>query len=128
MKCRHKNVTEWHQNADTDAAHAGALSVSWTSTGRAVTRMKYRTCSDCGAWLPLGPSNDSGDAVAVEMRAAEIAAFCCIRDSWLACKVSDCERDGFDLDGNDEPSCPAEEVGYLARCIATHTDDEGGAR
>lgn len=87
-------------------------------------RTDARICDRCGEWLPLGPSNDDDEAVLVEMRAAEIAAFCCIRDAWLACKVSDCERDGFDLDGNDEPSCPAEESGYLARCIASHPEEQ----
>ena len=31
-------------------------------------------CLDCGAWLSLGPSNDSPPEVQIEIRAAELAA------------------------------------------------------
>lgn len=46
-----------------------------------------RICADCGAWLSLGPAQDSGRhaaAVAVEIRAAELAQF--LRDGHAANK------------------------------------------
>lgn len=30
-------------------------------------------CQDCRAWLPLGPANDGGERVRVEIRAADLA-------------------------------------------------------
>lgn len=102
MKCRHTGTRETGRFV---VMHDG-------SNDRVVDTDR---CLDCGAWLSLGPSDEG--PVAVEVRAAEIAAHESIAHAWLIGGVSDCERDGFEMRGDDEPSCPAEESGYLARCI-----------
>lgn len=81
-------------------------------------------CIDCGHWLSLGPSNDRGRAVSIEMRAARLAAklapldFEChaVRDGWY------CHRDGIGP-GFDNVYGQA---GYLARVIVTHDAAMGG--
>jgi hypothetical protein len=85
--------------------------------------LSWRVCLDCGHWLSLGPANDRGPEVAIELRAAEIAAG--LEDG--GCDVSMLEQCGFNdtlapLRGGgfvslDSPSVLA---GYLAHCIVTH--------
>jgi hypothetical protein len=86
-------------------------------------------CSDCGEALPLGPSNDEPEAVRIEMRAAEIAATGNIIDEWLYCRVSDAERDGWEMWPDwgagmsrmiGQPESRSEWCGWLARAIAEH--------
>ncbi len=81
-------------------------------------------CSDCNELLSLGDSNDSPEAVAIEIRAAELASQWAPMDRTVYA-----ERDGWawHKDGYlPEQSMPdigtyAERLaGYLARCIATH--------
>lgn len=87
--------------------------------------LSWRECLDCGAWLSLGPSNDEGEAVAAEIRAAEIAADLAAEGCWM----SPFERWGF----NDEwPTLRggypvkietwSQRAGYLARAIHTHSE------
>jgi hypothetical protein len=66
-----------------------------------------RLCSSCREWLPLGPSNDDDPRVAVEARAAEIAAY--LGDGPLTC---------FDFGWHGE-------AGLLAAVIATHDSEVG---
>ncbi len=92
-----------------------------------------KRCADCGAWLPLGPSNDEPEAVKVEIRAAELAARVDeqrVRDRWQL--MSDVGFDGAEIAGwienkYDSEKLPeqfGEHAGYLARCIVTHGDDQ----
>jgi hypothetical protein len=78
------------------------------------------TCDDCGTWLPLGPSNDRGRPVSIEMRAARIASkwapldYEClaVRDGWY------CHRDGLGPRFDNVYG----QAGYLAHAIATHKE------
>jgi hypothetical protein len=45
--------------------------------------VEHLRCAECRAWLGLGESNDRSDAVAVEIRAAEIASSRCGDDGWF---------------------------------------------
>lgn len=86
------------------------------------------TCDDCGAWLSLGPSNDDDPRVAVEVRAAEIAAD---EDELMGV----CESFGwesllapkFSTDPADAGYADKWHAGYLAHQIvahdATHSED-----
>jgi hypothetical protein len=76
-------------------------------------------CLDCGAWLSLGPANDAGEAVQLEIRAAEIAA---------GAETTSREWAGlFAFHAGYIPS-DVSHAGYLARCITTHSDpSEEGA-
>ena len=90
------------------------------ATGRGC--MTWKTCATCGAWLPLGPSNDDDERVKVEMRAARIGS----EPPWGVVPDVTCDE----IDGwrsFDHLSCdpnPGHYAGYLARCIATHTEDK----
>lgn len=92
--------------------------------------MTCDVCGRCGAWLSLGPANDTLRVV-VEIRAAEIAADDDemgrmmtgpidheVLGYILACQA---ER-GFAFD----KSCRngSQLAGYLARCIATHDTEQ----
>ena len=90
-------------------------------------------CGACGAWLPLGPANDSDERVQVEIRAATLAAR--VLDERAAERLTFLSDIGFDgaeiagwierqYDSNDAPSEFGELAGYLARCIATHDEDQ----
>ena len=83
-------------------------------------------CFDCGHWLPLGPADDTPDALS-ELRAAELAhdwRTSPVQDPWLLFRGR--EKDGWamhviaslDDDLTDEAA-----PGYLARAIVRH--DEG---
>ena len=79
MKCRH----EWVISYAWVVGQWDAVAV-WLGPAY-IARVGARRCSDCGAWLPLGPANDGGEhasAVAVEIRAAELAA--ALRDGHAA--------------------------------------------
>lgn len=110
MGCRHPNVAHgiW-ANGTWDEWIGGANSIA----------SERERCLDCGAWLPLGPSNDEPAEVRVEMRAAELAARpiseASIRDrqGWLVF-VHNTQP------GADDYS-PA---GYLAAAIATHDEEQ----
>jgi hypothetical protein len=98
-------------------------------------------CLDCGAWLSLGPANDADPNVAVEVRAAELAA----RKFDMEYRLSSRFRTNYGevagwrgeesieslqvVDENGERrtdhnvplnlDSPNWRAGYLARCIAT---------
>ncbi len=88
-------------------------------------------CLKCGAWRPLGPSNDAGPA-AVEVRAAELAHE---EDGWqiadwdevrgwndrLDTVISEAEGSVYVSDGLDEDGWHA---GYLAHAIAHHAEEQ----
>lgn len=76
-------------------------------------------CCDCGAWLPLGPSNDSPSEVQQEIRAADIAVH------WSEQN----HRPGYDRfewcpETKTDELCGRCQSDYLAHRIAKH---DGGA-
>ena len=92
--------------------------------------MWYRPCLSCNAWLPLGHSDES--RVAVEVRAAEIAAVLGASNEDLIAVTSFAERRGLWLHAQAQPNkfwglqggcTDADCAGYLARCIHTHKDE-----
>lgn len=118
-KCRHRNrkCYGWHR-ADHGWREAPYLAPYQAAAVR---------CEDCGAWLPLGPSNDDSPEVQIEKMAAKMAADtgdeeCPSPDRWsfLACT-------GWYMHmfGN-EPRRDEEWVGYLARVIARHEEVRDG--
>lgn len=83
-----------------------------------VSLLGQRRCMDCGEVVPYGPSNDEPEAVAIEVRAAQIIADGFML--WTEALAFDCEDDA-------EPTGPREHhpswhAGYLARCITNHQD------
>lgn len=85
-----------------------------------------RRCVTCGYYLSLGPANDTPE-VLVEIRAAEIAAD--LADN--KCHATFLERCGFNETnpplrggGTVALDTTGTRAGYLARCIATHKDDQ----
>jgi hypothetical protein len=119
-KCRHRNPR-------TGMWRAGAQ--DWlNNTCLIVDRL---VCDDCGAWLPLGPSNDAPAAVAVEIRAAEIAALGIGTPLlWIARDEEHGWRDFANEDGGGDCHCSEAvrhddknwHTGYLARCIVEHDE------
>ncbi len=109
-KCKHErvHVFEWAEGDREEDA----------------IRCEQHKCLDCGAWLSLGEANDDDPRVAVEIRAAEIAA----DDDEL---MGMCESFGwesllapkFSTDPVDDGYSQKWHAGYLARCIATHSED-----
>ena len=67
MKCKHENADHLMPGDSFVPDSGSGLNVE-------IAACEQFRCIDCGAWLPLGPSNDEPDAVKVEMRAAELAA------------------------------------------------------
>lgn len=77
-------------------------------------------CDSCGEIIPLGPSNDAGEAVEIEIAAA-----------WLAGhrSLDGCEQCGWEAHRCDYAFAPSDvhdqsdfQAGYLAREIATHEE------
>lgn len=60
MRCRHLNTSD--KCGETTHDRIGDI----------IYEVEYRECLDCGAWLPLGNSNET--PVAIEVRAAELYA------------------------------------------------------
>ena len=102
------------------------------------TRMTYEFCGVCGAWMSLGPSDETDPQVALEIRAAELAAlYRAIEERTLKGASRFIESlDGAELAGwierqHDSAKVPeqsGEWAGYLAKCIADHdsaTEREG---
>lgn len=82
-------------------------------------------CLDCGAWLSLGHSDETDEHVAIEIRAAEIAQ--AVADNgyypiWPE-RHSDEIRGWSVAESNMHPHSGAWLAGYLARQIATHTEE-----
>lgn len=84
-------------------------------------------CCDCGFWLSLGPANDSPAEVAIEIRAAEIAAGLTDNNSDFVMATSFQERRGFWLHSQNAKGREWKVVedygdvaGYLAHEIWSH--------
>ncbi len=92
----------------------------------------HNVCPWCGTWLSLGPANDEPAAVKLEIRAAELAVVLATLDGILDWQFApnewDDERRGWSMaETNMQQHTDAWQSGYLARCIATHDDTQGGA-
>jgi hypothetical protein len=120
MGCKHENA---------DHLMPGDCTRPWGH----ITVEQFR-CLDCGAWLSLGPANDTPE-VCVEIRAAELVA---LGDEWWnGRKYVDESRGvlcfhnggtpGDDDDGGCSEFADEEWAGYLARCIATHDTTREGS-
>lgn len=108
-----------HENADHVGPDERFTAWSW---------IEHFICIDCGTWLSLGEANDSLEAVRVEIRAAELAA------GWTKERGTlDGATLGEDVgwliafvklfpDNRSTPMNDEQWAGYLARCIATHTE------
>lgn len=95
--------------------------------------VKSLRCLDCGAWLSLGPSRDDGEhaaQVAVEVRAAELAWG--KRRDFSADEWHGWDKHLFDGSPVENPEhqslslrgwVASRHAGYLARAIATHTEE-----
>lgn len=69
-RCRHRRTQHrrWIDGAWADIAH-GFNCAGWIGAGDASV-----VCKDCGAWLSLGPSDETDERVALEILAAAIVA------------------------------------------------------
>lgn len=120
-----------HENADHLMPGDRFAMDDWGPCHVDIARCEQLRCLDCGEWLSLGASNDAGEAVAIEQRAAEIAAGLQnggYQVSYLEqCGFNDtepkfCLRNGVAIDlGIDWSSVHA---GYLAGAICNHGDGE----
>lgn len=82
-------------------------------------------CLWCGELMPFGPARDDGDhatQVAVEVRAAEIAA--ALMAGATLVEVTDFDEQCGYMQGDDENIHHGEHVGWLAREIADPDTDE----
>jgi len=84
--------------------------------------LSYRECLDCDEWLPMGPARDDGPhaaAVAIEIRAAEIAA---AGEAAHLGAMRDCEGCGWDLYTKKYCCLHSDGMfaGWLARAIVEH--------
>lgn len=100
-------------------------------TGACSTDRHHVTCDACGRWLPLGESNDEPEAVRVEIRAAELAAEF-TRERGTADDATVDENAGWLVHLNEWthldrdrgfPKNDEQHAGYLAREIATHSEE-----
>lgn len=85
-------------------------------------------CLDCDHWLSLGPANDSDERVRIEKRAALIAIEIAeMTEWWLFFNGSPAELNGYQYYSRPlrNGSMADLNAGYLARCIATHDQEEG---
>jgi hypothetical protein len=107
-RCRHEVVQQWWRWFGKWIDHRPRLSDSPPDA---------ESCLDCGHWLSLGPSNDTG--CEVEIRAARIAS---TLKATEVPRMSRCEQHGWEAHANGltlvlcKPS--AFNAGYLARIIA----------
>lgn len=112
-KCKHENVWPY--------VWTGAL---WR-LAKILELPGLKMCGNCGAWLSLGHSDETDERVALELRAATIAAD-------KKAKMSMCEAFGweallapkFSTDPVDAGYSNKWHAGYLARCIVEHKDGE----
>lgn len=117
--------------------HALASTMPWPTGGATsfqdsldVAGRPIRWCTHCGVRLPLGPSNETDERVAVELRAATIAAT--LRDTHVP-SLTECEQHGWETHANIDEGvrdlpilCERDDfhAGYLARCIVEHKEGE----
>jgi len=115
VRCRHENADhlmpgEWYWPIDEDRCEAEAR----------IVHIEQLRCLDCGAWLALGPSNDAPPEVAVEIRAAELAAPYLESGARPGADRFDC----CPTNKSDE-LCDLCQAHVLAHAIATHDTEEG---
>lgn len=129
-RCKHR--LRVYDSAIVYAPHVTSLPVGTFGPGWASVPGSHR-CSRCHETLPLGPSSDGDERVGVEIRAAELSTRTPDQMRWREdMSGSEC-REGVGWEAhacgffatwcNDDPDALA---GYLARCIATHEEQEGG--
>jgi hypothetical protein len=82
-----------------------------------------KRCCDCGHWLPLGPSNDTG--CEVEIRASELATKW-KRVGGVRRIITEAERTGWHRWPYATPEGDEESAGWLAAQILNHEFDLGG--
>jgi hypothetical protein len=118
-KCKHENAVAKYG----ETTH--------NERGDIIYEVEFCECLDCGVWLSLGDSDESDPRVALEIRAAEIAA----NLSENGCEMSSLEIAGFNGDPmrlrNGMPihlDTDAQQSGWLAREIAQHESEHGGER
>ncbi len=111
------------------ACHRNVGTCTWRTidgrmTGEFAGDRHHVTCDACGRWLPLGPSDETPERVALEIRAAELSIG---RDTLNICEH--CEVCGWLAHKDDlhhEPQAHHVDdefhAGYLARVIATHKE------
>lgn len=96
--------------------------------GKMVDVEQFR-CIDCGAWLSIGPSNDTPEAVQIEIRAAEIAQEVSEMTEWwlyVGINSTEDENRGYShAKSNVGPDINDWEAGYLARVINSPTSGDG---
>lgn len=92
-------------------------------TTHIVRLMLWSECATCGAWLPLGPSDET--RVAVEVRAAAIAAGAVSETDWRTAHPYEWygwleHKNGTEagIDGDEY------QTGYLARVIWVHDREQ----
>lgn len=116
--CKHSNTTPWVW-----FERLQRWQKSWSEADR-------RICDDCHAWLPLGHSDETPERVAVEIRAAELAA-AFTKDRGTADDATIDENVGWLVHLNEwthldrERGFPVNDeqhTGWLAREIATHKE------
>lgn len=124
-RCKHHRILMYRRKGD-----------AWehTMTLSGVTLMWQRFfecdrahCGDCGHQMALAPATDTGPhaaSVAVEVRAAEIANRWLTQPPDFAPTGLDDEARGWSLaETNMQNHTDAWHAGYLARVIATHTEE-----
>lgn len=117
MRCKHENA---------DHLMPGEFVVDWSDLGWLNPALveQFR-CLDCGAWLSLGHSNDTAPGVAVEIRAATLAA------NWKplgGADTTDDEYIGWGGWPHYAPNGPGEATGFLAAQILNHDREQAGHR
>jgi hypothetical protein len=134
-KCKHENVTGRAWSKAYPRWYA-----EFKSTKELPAIADALVCNSCGAWLPLGPSDETDERVAVEIRAAHIAATHRGLSSsidltagehfgWMGDETADIMvyRDGEPQLDEGVPlnlESPNWLAGHLARVIATHGDEQ----
>lgn len=114
------------------ACHRNVGTCTWRTidgrmTGEFAGDRHHVTCDACGRWLPLGPSDETPERVAIEIRAAELAFNGGPIRTCDNSMPEDCEGCGWDcwpLVDAMHDAAPAQWAGYLARAIVKHDDKE----
>lgn len=121
-KCRHPGAFVSYRTVQ----YPAMTDTPWMDCGH----FQCRICDLCGEWLSLGPSNDTAPGVAVEIRAAALAATFRpdrrVNGRWegrnhMEWLGASCHRQGFGT--LDDAGCQA---GWLAHAIVTHDTDHAG--
>lgn len=110
MGCRHENA---------DHLQAGEASTWGGPLAGVIAQCQQFRCLDCGAWLSLGPANDTPE-VLVEVRAATIAA----HGDYAVIVMSQCEWFGWSGYSGGMAPYHHELAGYLARAIIDHDREQ----